>query len=52
MPGLYVETGLPPATRHAICHFLIDPSPGREFPRARAISPTFARRGRPVPPLP
>src|SRR5262249_25758868 len=29
MPSLYVETGLVPATRHVVGHFVIDPSPGR-----------------------
>jgi hypothetical protein len=34
MPSLYVQKPVPPATRHAICHFLIDPSPAREHLRA------------------
>lgn len=29
MPSLYVEKGIAPATRHAICHFLIDPGPAQ-----------------------
>jgi hypothetical protein len=32
-PGLYVQTQRPPATRHAICHFVIDPTPAREYLR-------------------
>ena len=34
MPGLYVETGIPPGTRHAVCHFVIDPGPSRDRLRA------------------
>lgn len=30
-PALYVELQATPPTRHAICHYLIEPSPSREF---------------------
>lgn len=38
MPRLYVETGIPPATRHAICHFLIEPGPARDYLRASFLA--------------
>ena len=38
MPSLYVQTGIPPATRHAICHFLIEPSPARAHLRASFLA--------------
>jgi hypothetical protein len=34
MPSLYVETGIAPGTRHAVCHFVIDPGPARQHLRA------------------
>jgi len=34
MPSLYVESGIPPATRHTICLFLIEPGPARSHLRA------------------
>lgn len=46
MPCFYVETGIPPATRHTICHFLIDPSPGRDHLRASFLADI--RRERPA----
>jgi hypothetical protein len=33
-PSLYVDLGLPPATRNAVCAFLIDDNPNRDFLRA------------------
>ena len=38
MPSFYVETGIPPATRHAVCIFVIEPSPAREHLRASFLS--------------
>jgi len=45
MPALYVRTGMAPATRHAVCHFVIDPGPARE--RMRASFLADVRRERP-----
>jgi hypothetical protein len=37
-PALHVHSQIPPATRHAICHFLIDPNPAREHLRASFLA--------------
>ncbi len=33
-PSIYVDLGLPPATRNAVCAFLMDDNPGRDFLRS------------------
>ena len=33
-PSLYVESGIPPATRHAIAHFLYGKNPSRDYLRS------------------
>ena len=38
MPGYYVETGLMPATRDAIGHFIIEPGPYRDYYQQRYLS--------------
>ena len=44
MPALYVRTGMAPATRHAVCHFVIDPGPGREHLRASFLEDVRTER--------
>ena len=44
MPALYVETGIAPAVRHAVCHFVIDPSPARSRLRATYLADVRAER--------
>ena len=43
-PSLYVETGRPPPTRHAIAHFLYGGNPSREFLRSTYMLDLVAER--------
>ena len=44
MPALYVRTGMIPATRHAVCHFVIDPGPARDHLRASFLDDVRTER--------
>jgi len=44
MPALYVRTGMAPGTRHAVCHFVIDPGPARERMRATFLDDVRTER--------
>jgi hypothetical protein len=43
-PSLYVESGKPPPTRHAIAHFLYGTNPSREFLRSTFMLDLVAER--------
>jgi hypothetical protein len=43
-PSIYVETGMPPPTRHAIAHFLYGKNPSREFLRSTYMLDLLAER--------
>lgn len=43
-PSLFVETGIPPSTRHAVYHFLILDTPSRDFLR-KGFMEDFLRSG-------
>jgi hypothetical protein len=43
-PSIYVETGRPPPTRHAIAHFLYGTNPSREYLRSTFMLDLLAER--------
>jgi hypothetical protein len=43
-PSIYVETGRPPPTRHAIAHFLYGKNPSREYLRSTFMLDLLAER--------
>jgi hypothetical protein len=43
-PSLYVESGKPPATRHAIPHFLYGKNPSRDYLRSTYMADLLAER--------
>ena len=44
MPSFYVETGLKPATRDTIGHYIISPGPYQDYFQEGAILEGFAAR--------